>query len=119
MTDTPTKNIQIIDGAANCTYSLFQATETEFGIIFPEKGQDVEFIEDLVERVGEAEAGRVPNPIWERPVKKEKARGIHGTLYFDLYEKKKFYPSKRETEIDPLSISPIQRKILRDPLQES
>jgi hypothetical protein len=29
------KNIQIVDGAANATYSIFQATDQEFETIFP------------------------------------------------------------------------------------
>lgn len=39
------KNIQVIDGADNCTYNIYAATEEEFDDIFP-NGADVEFIED-------------------------------------------------------------------------
>ena len=35
------KNIQIIDGADNCTFSIFQATDEEFSLIFPEPLQDI------------------------------------------------------------------------------
>lgn len=52
------KNIQIIDGALNATFSIFQATEEEFAAIFPD-GQDMELAEDLFERLGDEEAGRV------------------------------------------------------------
>ena len=41
------KNIQIIDGALNCTFSIFQATDEEFAILFPELGQEIQFSEDL------------------------------------------------------------------------
>ena len=34
------KNIQIIDGAENSVYDIFQATEDEFAVIFPD-GTDV------------------------------------------------------------------------------
>jgi len=27
------KNIQVIDGAANCTFSIFQATDEEFALL--------------------------------------------------------------------------------------
>ena len=37
------KNIQIIDGAVNCVYDVFAASEEEFALIFPES-QDVAFI---------------------------------------------------------------------------
>jgi hypothetical protein len=41
------KNIQIIDGAANCTFSIFQATEAEFSLLFPAAGQDIQYAEYL------------------------------------------------------------------------
>ena len=45
------KNIQIIDGALNCTYSLFQATDEEFALLFPEPRQDIQYAEeDLLSR---------------------------------------------------------------------
>jgi hypothetical protein len=28
------KNIQVIDGAVNCTFSIFQATDQEFAVLF-------------------------------------------------------------------------------------
>ena len=34
------KNIQVIDGARNCVYDIFAATEEEFALIFP-ADQDV------------------------------------------------------------------------------
>jgi plasmid stabilization system protein ParE len=58
------KNIQIIDGANNCTYSVFAATDEEFAVIFPD-GADIEFIEDFVERFGEEAAGRITGAIWD------------------------------------------------------
>jgi len=30
------KNIQIIDGAQNCVYDIFSATDEEFALVFPE-----------------------------------------------------------------------------------
>ncbi len=41
------KNVQIIDGAVNATFSVFQATEGEFATIFPD-GRDIELVEDLM-----------------------------------------------------------------------
>jgi hypothetical protein len=45
------KNVQIIDGAANCTYHIYAFTDEQFALLFPEEGQDVEFIEDVAERL--------------------------------------------------------------------
>jgi hypothetical protein len=39
------KNIQVIDGAENCVYDIFAATDEEFSLIFP-RGQDVAFIDE-------------------------------------------------------------------------
>lgn len=32
--------------------------------------------------------------LWKRPVHKPDVRGIHGTLFYGLDEKKKYYPTK-------------------------
>jgi hypothetical protein len=55
------KNIQIIDGASNATFSIFQATEEESAVIFPD-GRDLEIADDLIKRPGEKEADRVLSP---------------------------------------------------------
>jgi hypothetical protein len=93
------KNIQIIDGADNATYSIFQAVDEEFREIFPRPGQDIEVIEDYVDRVGESEASRILSKLWERPIHKRDVQGIHGTLYYDYKERAKYLPKSRR-EID-------------------
>jgi hypothetical protein len=93
------KNVQIIDGADNATYSVFQAADEEFATIFPEPGQDLEIIEDYVERVGDVIANKTLSALWERPIHKHHVCGIHGTLFYDFKEKAKFLPkSKREMD---------------------
>ncbi len=92
------KNIQVIDGALNCTYPIFSATEEEFDVIFP-NGRDIEFDDDLVLRVGERKVVEIFNEIWNRPVDKKYVNGIHGTLFFELSCKKKYYPTKRDDEM--------------------
>ena len=94
------KNIQVIDGAVNAAYTIFAITEEEFDLIFPESGSYVEFIEDMVMRLGEDRVGDVMGPIRKREVAKPDVRGIHGNLFYDLLEKKKFYENKREPVID-------------------
>ncbi len=93
------KNIQIIDSADNATYNIFQATDDEFQAIFPSTGQDIEVVEDYVSRVGEDEAKKTLSRLWERPIYKHDAQGIHGTLYYDYKEKANYLPqSKREID---------------------
>jgi hypothetical protein len=109
------RNIQIIDGADNATFSIFRATDEEFAQIFPGLGQDMEISEDLVERVGETRARQILEPIWERPILKREANGIHGTLYVNYGPKRQYMPaSKREVDFDELAINPVQRRLFAD-----
>jgi len=93
------KNIQIIDAALNCTYDVFAASEEDFRLIFPGPGQDIEFIDDFIERAGEDVADEVCGRLWKNRVEKQDVAGIHGTLFFELDHKKKFYPTKKASEM--------------------
>jgi hypothetical protein len=105
------KNIQIIDGAVNATFSVFQATEEEFVAIFPE-GRDMELVEELIERLGEDVAGSVLKPLWNRPILKRDALGIHGTLFYDNeHRRERIPPSKREIDLDDRSVNQAQRDL--------
>jgi hypothetical protein len=92
------KNIQVIDGALNCTYDIFSVSESDFRLVFPADGQDIEFAEDLALRIDDEQ-----NPIWQRlweeRVDKKDVQGIHGTLFYGLEFKREFYPTKRESEM--------------------
>lgn len=103
------KNIQIIDGALNVTFSIFQATEEEFAAIFP-NGQDMELAEDLFERLGDEEASRMLAPLWNRPILKRDALGIHGTLFYNNNEHRHIPRSKREVDWDS-GLNEAQRKL--------
>ena len=93
------KNVQIIDGADNCTYSIYAFSDEEFLALFPAPNQNIEFIEDVIARLGEEHLTDVIAPVWNRPVSKGEVHGIHGTLFFQLLKKKVFYPTKREEEM--------------------
>jgi hypothetical protein len=93
------KNIQIIDGAVNATYNLFQATDAEFAEFFPGSGQDIEVVEDYFGRVGKDKANDTLSKLWDRPIYKHDVKGIHGTLYYDYKEKARYLPvSRRELD---------------------
>jgi hypothetical protein len=92
------KNIQVIDGAMNCVYDIFAATDEEFVLIFP-PGQDVAFIDEVYGRgLEEAALNSAFEALWTRRVVKEQAMGIHGLLFYQLGEKKAFYPTRRDEE---------------------
>jgi hypothetical protein len=105
------KNIQIIDGALNCTFSLFQATDEEFALIFPEPRQDIQYAEDLAGLPNQAEIDVAFSRIWERPIRKRDAQGIHGTIFYELERYKKWYREKREDAVEPSAINAAQRRL--------
>lgn len=106
------KNIQIFDGADNARYSIFQATEAQFAAIFPGEGQDIEFIEDVVARLSEDQMDRAFAGLWDRPIHRRDAQGIHGTLFYEWEGKGGHWPaSKRQIDVDPLSINQAERDL--------
>lgn len=108
------KNIQIVEQADNATYSLFSATEGEFLAIFPGAGQDIEIVEDFVDRVGEPDAMRILSSLWSRPIHKSNAAGIHGTLYYGYEDKRANLPkSKREVDRSPDQLNVAQRTLYK------
>jgi hypothetical protein len=107
------KNIQIIDGADNATFSIFQATDDEFAELFLD-GADMEIIEDVIERLGDERASQTLSRIWERPILKREANGLHGTLFYDWSARRSHIPAtKREVDLDELSINEAQRRLFR------
>ena len=97
------KNIQVIDDALNCLYEIYEATDDDFEMIFP-NNQDIEFADDFVERVGEARASEVLDRLWSARRAKESINGIHGTLFYGEMNARRriFFPTKKEAEMVPL-----------------
>jgi hypothetical protein len=91
------KNIQVIDGADNCVYDIFAATEEEFSVIFP-KGTDIAFIDEVFSYADQTTLERVLEKIWSRRLRKDSVQGIHGTLFYDLERKKPYYPTRKDDE---------------------
>ena len=99
------KNIQIIDGADNTTFSLFQAKEAEFAAIFLDESE-MTLIEDVIQLLGGEETSHVLGPIWDRPILKRDAVGIHGTLFYDSEHRREHLPaSGREVDWEASSVS--------------
>ena len=91
------KNIQVVDGAENCVYDIFQASETEFALVFP-NGTDVAFIDEVYKSGNRVELDRAFEAIWKRRVPKTHANGIHGLLFYELEKKKAYYPTRKDEE---------------------
>lgn len=91
------KNVMVIDGAENCAYDVFAATDDEFALFFPAEGQDIAFIDEIR---GEGEAVDAAFlRLWQRPVEKKTMQGLHGTIFYDLDHKKQFYPNRRDGDL--------------------
>jgi hypothetical protein len=93
------RNIQVIDGAENCVFDVFAATEAEFGLLFP-PGEDVAFVDEVFIRNRESEEALqcALKSIWARRIPKPSVSGIHGLLFYGLPEKKIYYPTRRDEE---------------------
>jgi hypothetical protein len=91
------KNIQIIDGAVNSVYDIFQVTEDEFAVLFPD-GTDVAFSDEIFARGDEMGLIALFAEIWNRRIPKKAANGIHGIIFYGLPEKKQYYPTRKDEE---------------------
>ena len=106
------KNVQVIDRALNASYSVFQMTAEEFRQVFPAPGQDLEFAEDLFDRLGDEAAEALLGSVWARPVRKADIVGLHGTLYYGFADRRHHYPeSKCEQDFDASALNEHQRRL--------
>jgi hypothetical protein len=89
------KNIQIIDGADNCVYDIYSATEDEFNLIFPQ-GTDIAFIGEVYDRENEEVLDLAFTEIWKRRIAKKDAMGTHGILFYENDHKMEYYPTRTD-----------------------
>jgi hypothetical protein len=99
--------ILVVDDALNCTFPLYGVTQSELHAIFG-KGRDIAFIDEVNQRLG-GRAGTILSRVWERPMLKHRARGIHGTLFYlqnsrRLESAMRTWPTRRECEVFPSAI---------------
>jgi hypothetical protein len=90
------KNIQVIDGASNCAYDIYATTDEDFSAIFPAPGQDIQFIEDINDSTA---IKQILARMWQHRIPKSEVNGIDGTLFYELTEKKQFYPNRQELDL--------------------
>jgi hypothetical protein len=91
------KNIQIVDGAENCVYDIFSATDEEFALVFA-TGTDIAFIDEVYSNGDALLLDAAFKKIWQRRIKKSQAQGIHGIIFYELEGKKVYYPTRRDEE---------------------
>ena len=91
------KNIMVVDGAENCVYDIFATPDDDFALIFPE-GTDIAFIEDIERRPNAELVFDALQRTWSNRIPKREALGIHGIVFYELYGKRKYYPTLRDEE---------------------
>ncbi len=91
------KNIQIIDGAENCVYDIFAATDEEFALIFKNEA-DIAFIDEVYASGSEQLLDTAFDNIWQRRIKKADVQGIHGVIFYELGRKKVYYSTRKDEE---------------------
>ena len=52
----------------------------------------------MLARENSEEIGKVFTSLWTRPVKKAEVQGIHGILFYELDDKKQYYPNRRDED---------------------
>ncbi|MCB9890043.1 MAG: hypothetical protein H6833_00155 [Planctomycetes bacterium] len=86
------KNIMIVDSARNCVYEIYAVRDSDYDLVFPTEGQEIEFIELLKERNPPRE---LFTRMWSQPVAKPDVRGIHGTLFYGMLDRLECWPDKK------------------------
>jgi len=93
------KNIQVIDGAINSIYEIYEVSDDIFQEIFP-GNINVAFADDVREKIEIKFGNKFWDEFYRKRVKKEKVRGIHGTFHLPLSNvAKECFPTRREEEV--------------------
>lgn len=105
------KNVQIIDGARNSTYEIYQVPDDLFDLMFP-NGTDIAFLDDAEKRFEEM---GMDDSVWEavyrNRVDKRRVVGIHGTLHLPgSVVSKEYFPTLKEAEVIGKKAMPKRRK---------
>jgi hypothetical protein len=89
------KNIQIIDGARNSTFEIYEVPDSLYAKIFRE-GTDVAFLNDVEQVLEERDWMRV----YKKKIDKKQVCGIHGTLHLTGSNcSKDYFPTRKEAEV--------------------
>jgi hypothetical protein len=81
-------------------YSAPRGRYAYSSLIFPD-AHDIAFIDEVYGRhADDATLNSALEALWGRRVPKAQAMGIHGLLFYELEEKKPFYPTRRDEDAE-------------------
>lgn len=103
------KYIQVISGADNCVYDVFAAPDEDHALLFPD-GSDIAFAEDFEACAEESPIVCALTRLWDNRVPKTQAMGIHGIIFYNLPDKRQYYPTHKDEE----AINPDGTRLRRD-----
>ncbi len=99
------RNIQVIDGAINSTYDVYQVPKFIFDIIFPD-GTNIAFLDEVeirfqtsneLRHLDEIQQWRL---VYKKKLDKAKIRGIHGTLHLTGSPcNRAYFPTRLESQV--------------------
>lgn len=91
------KNIQVIDGAVNSTFEVYEIPNDVFDMMFPH-GADVAFLKEIEKAFdGKQEMWRV---VYSTRVDKKQVSGIQGTLHLTGSNcSPEFFPHRKESDV--------------------
>ena len=94
------KNIQIIDGAANSTFDIYQIPDELFQQIFPAE-TDIAFQNDVeIQFQNYGYGDEIWETVYQHKIAKKNVIGIHGTLHLTGSNTfKKYFPRMKEADI--------------------
>lgn len=85
------KNIMVIDGAINCQYETYSIQDEIFYILFPDENRKFSFIEEVIKDIGEDKFNELAQEMYSVPMPHEKIIGLHGILFYENMERRKYY----------------------------
>ncbi|HEY5957837.1 MAG TPA: hypothetical protein VIV60_14845 [Polyangiaceae bacterium] len=91
------KYIQVIDGAVNCAYDIFAASDEDHALLFPNR-TDIAFADDFAACSDDSPITSALTRLWDNRVPKTQAMGIHATIFYDLPDKRQYYPTLRDED---------------------
>ncbi len=94
------KNVQVIDGALNSTFEIYQVSDEVFRIMFPDDS-DIAFLDEVEERFKQiGYDDRIWDTVYKDRVDKKQVAGIHGTLHLTgSYGSKSSFPNRKESGV--------------------